>query len=290
MSADERDPRYVRNFSAPDEVIDLEELHSSVISLGGFQISYDIQYPGWRWRTHVQPVVGTEWCEVRHVGVGLSGRMGVELRDGTQFEAGPLDLADIPAGHDAWVVGDEPYVMLAWNGVEGWLSPPDVDRVLATVLFTDIVGSTDAAARLGDRAWKDVLREHHRLIRGLLKRFRGIEVDTTGDGFFATFDSPARAVRCTQAIDVAIRSLGIEIRAGLHTGELETVDNKAGGLAVVIGARIGALAGASEILVSQTVKELTAGSGLRFEDAGEYELKGVPDQWRLFRVQKAGGR
>ena len=288
MSGEEGPNRYIRSFSAPDKEVDLEALHSAIIALGGIQISHDIQYPGWRWRTHVQPLVGTEWCEVHHVGVVLGGRLRVELRDGTQFEAGRLDLMDIPAGHDAWVVGDEPCVTLAWSGVEGWLAPPDVDRVLATVLFTDIVGSTDAAARIGDRAWKELLGEHHRRIRALLDRFRGAEVDTAGDGFFATFDSPARAVRCAQAVVEAIRPLGIEIRVGLHTGELETVDDKASGLAVVIGARIGALATASEILVSQTVKELTAGSGLRFEEAGEFELRGVPDRWRLHRVVASG--
>jgi class 3 adenylate cyclase len=160
----------------------------------------------------------------------------------------------------------------------------ELDRALATVLFTDVVGSTERAAALGDRAWKDVVEEHHRLVRGQLARFRGVEVDTAGDGFFATFDGPARAVRCAQAIVAVVASLGIEVRVGVHTGEVETIDGKVGGLAVVIGARVGALANASEVLVSQTVKDLVAGSGLSFEDAGEHELKGVPDRWRLYRV------
>lgn len=159
-----------------------------------------------------------------------------------------------------------------------------LDRVLATVLFTDIVGSTNKAAGLGDREWARVLQEHHATVRRLLARYRGTEVDTAGDGFFATFDGPARAIRCAQAIREAITRLGLEIRAGLHTGECETIDGKVGGIAVVIGARVGALAGASEVLVSQTVKDLVAGSGLAFEDAGEHELKGIPDRWRLYRV------
>ena len=160
----------------------------------------------------------------------------------------------------------------------------ELDRVLATVLFTDVVGSTEKASELGDRRWKELVEEHHRLVRGQLARFRGVEVDTAGDGFFATFDGPARAVRCATSIVDAVAPLGIEVRAGVHTGEVQTIDGKVGGMAVVIGARVGASAGPSEVLVSQTVKDLVAGSGLAFEDAGEHELKGVPDRWRLHRV------
>ena len=160
-----------------------------------------------------------------------------------------------------------------------------LDRVLATVLFTDIVGSTETAARLGDREWGDVVARHHETVRGLLARYRGAEVDTAGDGFFATFDGPARAAKCATAIVKAVQPLGIEVRAGIHTGEVEAIAGKAGGMAVVIGARVGAKATASEVLASQTVKDLTAGSGLVFEDAGEHELKGIPDRWHLYRVQ-----
>ena len=160
----------------------------------------------------------------------------------------------------------------------------EFDRVLATVLFTDIVGSTERAAALGDRAWRELAERHHGVVRTMLTRYRGTEIDTAGDGFFATFDGPARAVRCAQAIRDAVRPLGIEVRAGCHTGEVETINGKVGGVAVSIGARVAALAAPSEILASSTVKDLTAGSGLVFEDAGERELKGVPDRWHLFRV------
>ena len=160
----------------------------------------------------------------------------------------------------------------------------ELDRVLATVLFTDIVNSTSTAAKLGDRGWRELVERHHAVVRGLLARYRGTEVNTAGDGFFATFDGPARAVRCALAIAEAVRPLGLEIRAGVHTGEVEQIDAKIGGIAVVIGARVGAKAGSSEVLVSQTVKDLVAGSGLVFEDAGEHALKGVPDLWRLYRV------
>jgi class 3 adenylate cyclase len=158
------------------------------------------------------------------------------------------------------------------------------ERVLATVLFTDIVGSTERASALGDTDWRNLVERHHAGVRAYLARFRGTEIDTAGDGFFASFDGPARAIRCAEAIVEDARSVGVELRAGLHTGECQTIDGKIGGLAVNIGARIGALAGPSEILVSQTVKDLVAGSGLVFEEHGEHELKGVPDRWRLYAV------
>jgi class 3 adenylate cyclase len=158
------------------------------------------------------------------------------------------------------------------------------DRVLATVLFTDIVDSTAQSAALGDREWRKLREEHDRIIRAQLSRHRGREIKTMGDGFLATFEGPARAVYCAKAIAQHLRPLGIEVRAGLHTGEIELDGDDVRGLAVAIGARVGAVAGPSEVLVSQTVKDLVAGSGLTFEDAGEHELKGVPDRWRLYRV------
>jgi class 3 adenylate cyclase len=160
----------------------------------------------------------------------------------------------------------------------------ELDRYLATVLFTDIVESTAVASAGGDAAWSSLVEEHHRIVRGFLARYRGTEMDTAGDGFFAIFDGPARAIRCAASIVQAVRDLGIQVRAGIHTGEMQTIDGKAGGIAVSIGARIAAHAAPSGILVSRTVRDLTAGSGLLFEDAGEHALKGVPDRWRLYRV------
>jgi class 3 adenylate cyclase len=161
---------------------------------------------------------------------------------------------------------------------------PEPDRVLSTVLFTDIVGSTEQLARIGDKPWKDILARHDELSKAEIERARGTYVDSTGDGVFARFDGPARAVRCAMAIGGAIRPLGIEIRAGCHTGEIELAGDAVRGIAVHIGARVAAMAGPSEVLVSSTVKDLVAGSGLTFEDAGEHELKGVPEPWRLYRV------
>jgi class 3 adenylate cyclase len=159
-----------------------------------------------------------------------------------------------------------------------------LDRILSTVLFTDIVNSTQRLAEVGDARWANLLAQHDHLARREIERYRGRYIDSTGDGLLATFDGPARAVRCAQALGAAVGELGLNIRAGCHTGEIELDGDHVRGLAVHISARVGALARAGEILVSSTVKDLTVGSGLVFEDAGEHELKGVPDQWHLYRV------
>jgi class 3 adenylate cyclase len=156
--------------------------------------------------------------------------------------------------------------------------------VLGTVLFTDIVGSTERRAAAGDRAWADVIRRHNSMVREALERWQGVENDSAGDGFYATFDGPARAIRCALDTVSRVGEIGLEIRPGIHTGECEVVDGKRAGLAVTIGSRIAAVAGPREVLVSRTVKDLTAGSGFSFDDRGEHELKGVPERWQLYRV------
>jgi class 3 adenylate cyclase/pimeloyl-ACP methyl ester carboxylesterase len=170
--------------------------------------------------------------------------------------------------------------------VAGESSPEVPDTVLATLLFTDIVGSTERAAAVGDRAWRELLDRHHLLVRRELARFRGDEKDTAGDGFFATFDGPARAIRCAQSVVGGMSELGLEVRAGVHTGECEVHNGKVAGIAVSIGARVAAQAGPGEVLVSHTVKDLVAGSGLAFRERGEHELKGVPGTWRLYSVME----
>lgn len=195
---------------------------------------------------------------------------------------------ELPGKDHIPFVGDNAFEIV--DAIEEFLTgaraPVPVDRVLATVLFTDIVGSTEKAAALGDHRWRDLLDNHHATIRSNLARFRGHEVKTTGDGILATFDGPARGVRCACAIAGEIRRLGIEVRAGLHTGECEMFDDDVGGIAVHIGARVTALAGAGEVLVSSTVKDLVAGSGLRFGDRGSQSLKGVPGEWHIFAVEQ----
>jgi class 3 adenylate cyclase/pimeloyl-ACP methyl ester carboxylesterase len=170
--------------------------------------------------------------------------------------------------------------------VAGKRAELEPDRLLATVLFSDIVGSSEKAASLGDRAWRELLQRHHELVRRQLDRFRGKEVDTAGDGFFASFDGPARAIACGCAIAEAMPELGLEVRVGLHTGECELVDGKVAGIAVHTGARVAACAQPGEVLVSSTVKDLVAGSGLAFEDRGQHQLKGIPGEWRLYAVKR----
>jgi pimeloyl-ACP methyl ester carboxylesterase len=200
-------------------------------------------------------------------------------------------IVEVPgAGHLAFgkpaldaVAETERFLAAAWEG--GAWEETEPERVLATVLFTDIVGSTAKAAEIGDRAWRELLEQHHRLIRRELVRFRGAELDVAGDGFFARFDGPARAVRCARAITEGVRELGLELRAGLHTGECELMDGKVGGIAVHIGARVAKEAQPGEVIVSSTVKDLVAGSGLRFSDRGAATLKGIADDWRLYAVE-----
>ncbi len=197
---------------------------------------------------------------------------------------------ELPGRDHLPFIGDMESVLEA---IERFLGVPpgevEPDRVLATVLFTDIVGSTAKAAALGDRRWGELLKAHHVAVRRELARFRGRELDTVGDGFLAAFDGPARAIRCACTIVQAVRELGLEVRAGLHTGECERLGEKLGGIALHIGARVAAQAGHGEVLVSSTVKDLVAGSGLHFEDRGTYVLKGVPGEWRLYGVLQEPG-
>jgi len=185
--------------------------------------------------------------------------------------------------HSIWSggpeIGDEIQEFL--TGVREAIEP---DRVLTTVLFTDIVGSTERARELGDQRWRDQLDQHHAVVRRELERFRGREIDTAGDGFFATFDGPARGIRCGKAIVESVRSIGLDVRAGLHTGEVELAGDAVRGIAVHTGARVASQAAAGEVLVSQTVRDLVAGSGIELEDRGAKELKGIPGEWRLYAV------
>jgi pimeloyl-ACP methyl ester carboxylesterase len=207
------------------------------------------------------------------------GRYIAERIPGARFMELPGD------DHMPWIGNQDAVLDEAEEFLTGVRRAPEPDRVLATVLFTDIVGSTEVAHRLGDRAWRDLLERHHDLVRRQLDRFRGREIDTTGDGFLAGFDGPARAVRCAFAIREAVGTLGIDIRAGLHTGEVEILGDKFAGVAVHTGARVAGEAGPGEVLVSSTVKDLVAGSGIEFEDRGTHQLKGVPGEWRLFAVE-----
>jgi class 3 adenylate cyclase len=197
---------------------------------------------------------------------------------------------ELEARDNLLVVGDSERVLAEVERfLTGTHTPPEPDRVLATVMFTDIVGSTETAARLGDRAWRELLARHDELSRAHLGRYRGRAVKSLGDGFLATFDGPARAIRCAIELRDAVRELGVELRSGLHTGECEAIGDDVGGLAVHIGARVGSLAAPREVLVSNTVKDLVVGSGIDFKDRGEHALKGVPGTWRLWAAQEPEG-
>lgn len=204
---------------------------------------------------------------------------------GAQFREAPGHIHMPYFGDSEFLLREIEDFLTGIHTAGGW-APPEPERVLATVLFTDLIGSTEKAIELGDRRWRDVLQQHHALVRQQLARFRGRELDTAGDGFFAAFDGPARAIRCACAIPEAVHSLGLEVRAGLHTGECEVIDGKVGGIAVHIGARVAEQARPGEVLVSSTVRDLVAGSGIVFQDRGTATLKGIDEEWRLYAVQQ----
>ena len=208
------------------------------------------------------------------------------MSDGQTLEIGPGSVYEIPPDHDAWVVGDPPWETIEWTSARAvGIAPDDPgDRVLATVVFTDIVDSTATLERLGDAAWRDLLLAHNARLREVLDRFRGREVTTTGDGFLAVFDSPSRAVRAAAAMSQAAGELGLPIRVGVHTGEIELIGGDIRGVAVHAAARVLSLAGAGEVLVSSTTRDLLEGSGAILEDAGEHELKGLSGRRKVFRV------
>jgi class 3 adenylate cyclase len=216
---------------------------------------------------------GDRWVEVAR-GQDLARRI-----PSAEFVEFPIEGHMTPAADTPVVVQEiERFLHEAWQAD----SNREPDRQLATLLFTDIVDSTSHMAQLGDAGWRELLERHHAFVRRELAQARGQEVDTAGDGFFASFDGPARAVRCAKAIVEGVRDLGIDVRSGLHTGECELIDGKISGIAVHTGARVAAHAGAGEVLVSSTVKDLVAGSGLEFQDRGVHELRGVPGEWRLY--------
>jgi class 3 adenylate cyclase len=206
------------------------------------------------------------------------------MDDGTEMELRAGDVFDIPPGHDQWVLGDEPAVAIIWGGWRGFGKPAVGERVLTTMLMTDIAGSTDLAARMGDSAWDQLLERHNMRIREVFELHRGVEIDTTGDGFLAMFDGAARAIQAAADARDAIRELGIQIRAGVHTGEVEVVPGNIRGLAVHETARIMSLGGAGEILVSSSTRSLIEGMPFTFADRGTHELKGIPTPRKVYSL------
>jgi len=273
------------SFNDPEGLRELPLLKVSLARIGSHTIGRGVVQPGWHWAEHLAPVMRTESCPVHHVQVLLSGRFAVRMDDGEEMEFQPGDVMDIPPGHDSWVVGDEPAELIDFAGNIDLLGlPREHERMVTTLLMTDIVDSTRAAGRLGDAAWKQVLADHNRLVRAQLLRFGGSEVNTTGDGFLATFRSAVAGLRCAAAILDALRDTGIEVRIGVHTGEVEPIGDDIGGVAVHAAARIMALAGPSEVFASAITVGLAEGSGLAFEGKGAREIKGLERPIEVVRL------
>jgi class 3 adenylate cyclase len=274
-----------KRFDAPDESISHPKLQGQIVVLGETYIGRYIHRPGWRWSHDMRPLIGTPSCRYHHQGIAVSGQLHVVTDEGAQRIIGPGEAFNIPPGHDAWVVGDEPFISVEFLGARDWARPTTAgERVLATLLLTDIVGSTAIAARLGDSAWKQLLARHFDRVRLELDRYRGYEIKTTGDGLLALFDGTVRAVHCAAAICRAARQDGFEVRAGVHSGEVARHVDTVEGIAVHVTARIMALAGPSEVLLSAATASLLEGAGLSLEDAGEHELRGLEGRRRLYRL------
>ena len=286
----ERDGRTVaaiqqKSFDAPDDVRRFPMGTVDLVHIGAVTMGRGTLEPGFRWSTSLKPIQGTASCQIHHLQLMLQGRFHVEMDDGQSAEFGPGDIMNVPPGHDVWVVGDEPVVVVDVLGNIGALGVPgEHERLVTTLLMSDIVDSTLIARRLGDAAWRQALAEHNRLIRAEFDRFRGREVNTTGDGFLATFGSAAGAIRSAVAMRDAVRGLGFELRIGVHTGEVEVLPNDVGGVAVHAASRIMALAGASEIVVSSVTRALVEGSDLRFQERGQHMVKGLEQPIEVFTL------
>jgi class 3 adenylate cyclase len=275
-----------RSFTQPEETRTFPHGNLKIINLDDVIVGRYQLDPGWRWSNDVKPIAGTPFCQHHHLGYCLQGVLHVMLKDGTTYDVLPGDAYEIPPGHDGWVDGAESWVSIEFSGSRTFAVPPEAvgGGVVATMLFTDIVGSTATLERVGDAAWRELLLKHNVAMRAEIDRFRGRELKTTGDGFLAAFDSASRAVRCGQAMIGACRVQGLEVRIGCHTGEVEIVQGDAHGVAVHAAARVMALAGAGQVFVSWTTRDLLAGSGISVESVGNHELKGLDKPREVFKV------
>jgi class 3 adenylate cyclase len=275
-----------KSFAAPDEVRAFPMGRAEVVSVGESVVGRAVYEPGWRWSTAMPAIAGTASCQLHHLGYAISGVMRVVTEDGQTIDIPAGSIYEIPPGHDAWVVGDEPWVTVEWTSARTFAVVPEGlgEGVLLTVLFTDIVDSTAILHSMGDSAWREMLATHNTRLRDQLNIFRGREVKTTGDGFLAVFDSASRAVRCGSAMSRTAREMGLPIRVGVHTGEVEFVGTDARGLAVHTAARVMSLGGPDEVIVSSTTYDLLEGSGLALEEAGNHEMKGLPGARKVFRL------
>jgi class 3 adenylate cyclase len=288
MTSDGRARLRSKNFAAPDGTRGLGRGVGSYVEVAGLAVGRARLQPGWRWSADVKPMVGTASCEIHHFQMILEGRMGGRMDDGEEFEFGPGEVIDLPPGHDVWVAGDTPLVLVDMSGNSAEFSlPVSQARAVVTMLMTDIVDSTRTAAAIGDPAWRQRLANHNRLVRRQLERFGGREVDTTGDGFLAAFASAEAGLRAALSIREAVASADVEVRAGVHTGEVDLLPGgNLRGIAVHEAARIMAAAPGGSVYTSGVSRALAASSGLHFESAGMHTLKGIPDPVELFLVTR----
>ena len=276
-----------RPVGEPDNVREVPFGRLEVYEMGEIRLGRSVLQPGWRWSESIKPIARTEWCEDHHIGLTVSGACRVRMREGAELLIEAGQFYEIPGGHDSWVEGDEPWVTVTWQPSTAFVQSEggDFDRVVATLLVTDIVNSTAHALELGDGAWRDLLLRHNQAVRAQLGRFRGREVATTGDGFVAVFDGAERAIRAAQEIGRAASDMGVEVRAGVHTGELEMEGDNVRGVAVHIAARVASLAGPGQVYASWATRELLAGSAIGFIDRGPQELRGLSEQRRVYLVE-----
>lgn len=255
------------------------------VTLGDATVARGVYEPGWRWSVDMPELAGTPTCRLHHLGYAISGALHVETDDGQAIEVQPGSVYEIPPGHDAWVVGDEPFVTIDWTSGHTWLAQGVLaESLVVTVVLTDIVDSTAILSEIGDWAWRERLATHHASLRAQLNTFRGRQVKSTGDGILAVFDSPSRAVRAASAMSLAARAIDLPIRVGVHTGEVELIGDDVRGLAVHAAARVMALGGANDVMVSATTHDLLEGSNLNLQDAGTHELKGLRGPRRIYRL------
>jgi len=266
-----------KSLDMPDEERSIPNGSVQIWTLGDFVVGKVTFEPGWRWSKDVKPIAGTDWCEYHHLGLMMEGRLHYITPEGLEMEVTPGMLFEILPGHDAWVVGDEPVIQYDFAGMRTFALPAASrsERILATLVCTDIVDSTATAERVGPAAWRTMLAELNAVSRRQIDKFRGKVAANTGDGLISIFDGAERAVRCGMAISGEATRLGLRIRCGVHTGEVELLPDNIRGVAVHIVSRITALASAGEVVLSGTTYELVADSDLRFEDRGSHELKGV---------------
>ena len=279
----------VRDLGEPEAVVSHPLGATYQVRLAQTVISRHVLQPGWSWEEHARPGVGTRSCELYHRGVVLSGRMGIRTDEGEELVIGPNQVFDLPPGHVTWVEGDEELVMVDWAGGAGFDPRPGGEaRVLATILFTDIVDSTVRARDAGDTAWKRTVAMHDDVVRSVLVGFGGREVETAGDSFLLVFDTAEGAIRCGLALVGALAAIQLPIRVGIHSGEVAVSGDHVRGLAVHTAARIVDQAGAGEVLVSGTTRDLAEGAtGLTLESRGRHRLKGLEREQELFAAESS---